>query len=263
MSDQKYTDDCPEGLECLKDLDMLHVEQQISWLEVFSGFDSANQYKIKNKKSDDILYAMETTGCCTRCCCGSVRPFTIKIVDKKKKEVMVLTRPMRMKSIWCAILPINCCCLQDMTIKDAKENLLGHVTQNYTCCAPAFDVNDAKGKTQFVVKGHMCEICGCCNCCGEVDFDIEDSNGKKVGILTREWSAKQIISSSVDNFGVTFPKETSSSNKALLMATVFLLDFMYFGSDVAKQAAEAAAIAGATGAASKDGGKGGKDMKKK
>lgn len=50
--------------------------------------------------------AKEDTDCCTRMCCGPIRPFDMVIRDNFDKEVIHLYRPLRCQSALCP------CCLQ-------------------------------------------------------------------------------------------------------------------------------------------------------
>ena len=59
-------------------------------LEAFTGWESANKYRVFNSLGQDVFYAMEDNDCCTRMCCGSSRPFEMNIVDNLGKEVIHL-----------------------------------------------------------------------------------------------------------------------------------------------------------------------------
>lgn len=96
----------PPGLEYLGMIDQIIIKQKVQLLEVFTGFESANKYAIKNSMGQDIFFAAEDTDCCTRNCCGPIRPFGIKVLDNFKREVMYIERPLRCDSCW---FP---CCLQ-------------------------------------------------------------------------------------------------------------------------------------------------------
>lgn len=70
------------------------------------GFETNNKYTIKNSVGQKVFYAVEENDCCTRNCCGPMRPFEMKILDNFKNEVIHLSRPLACQSCF---FP---CCLQ-------------------------------------------------------------------------------------------------------------------------------------------------------
>jgi len=51
---------CPPGLEYLLHVDQLLVKQQVELLEAFTGFETANKYKVFIKNSKTIKYIVYT-----------------------------------------------------------------------------------------------------------------------------------------------------------------------------------------------------------
>lgn len=78
---------CPPGLEYLSMIDQLLVHQKVELLEAFVGFETNNKYTIKNSLGQKVYYAVEDNDCCTRNCCGPMRPFDMKIMDNYRNEV--------------------------------------------------------------------------------------------------------------------------------------------------------------------------------
>lgn len=72
----------------------------------FTGFETSNKYKVQNSMGQKIYFAAEDTDCCTRNCCGPLRPFDMKILDNSQNEVIHLNRPLACTSCF---FP---CCLQ-------------------------------------------------------------------------------------------------------------------------------------------------------
>ncbi|XP_006816091.2 phospholipid scramblase 2-like [Saccoglossus kowalevskii] len=91
---------CPPGLEYLSMIDQLLIHQQVELLEAFTGFETNNKYEIKNSMGQRVYFAAEDTDCCTRQCCGSARPFDMKVLDNQQREVIHLHRPLRCSSCW-------------------------------------------------------------------------------------------------------------------------------------------------------------------
>ena len=82
----------PVGLEYLTLIDELQVQQQVSMIEAFVGWERNNKYVISNAAFQQIFYAMEETDACMRICCGPQRSFQMHIVDNLNQEVIKVTR---------------------------------------------------------------------------------------------------------------------------------------------------------------------------
>ena len=63
-------------------------QSQIEVLEMFTGWESKNKYRIFNTLGQDVFFAREDNDCCTRCCCGPGRPFDMNIVDNIGREII-------------------------------------------------------------------------------------------------------------------------------------------------------------------------------
>ncbi|KAK3796050.1 hypothetical protein RRG08_013355 [Elysia crispata] len=222
---------CPPGLEYLQQVDQLLVKQKLEAVEAFTGFETNNKYEVRNSMGQRVYMAVEDTCCCTRNCCGSARPFDMKIMDNQKREVIHLSRPLRCRTCWCP------CCLQKLTVEAPKGQTVGYVRQAWSCCHPRYNIKNAEDETQLRIKGP----CFRCNMCGDIEFEVSSKDGETfVGQITKQWSglAKEIFTDA-DNFGVSFPIDLDTKTKATLLGAVFLIDFMYFehdSKDVKKEA---------------------------
>ncbi|KAI8772467.1 phospholipid scramblase 2 [Biomphalaria glabrata] len=214
---------CPPGLEYLTQVDQLLVKQKIEALEAFTGFETNNKYEVKNSMNQRVFIAVEDTCCCTRNCCGSARPFDMKIMDNHKKEIIHLSRPLRCSTCWCP------CCLQKLTVEAPKGSVIGYVRQAWSLCHPKYKINNAEDQTMLRIKGPCCR----CNICGDIEFEVTSPDEQThVGQITKQWSglAKEVFTDA-DNFGVTFPLDLDVKTKATVLGAVFLIDFMYFEHD--------------------------------
>ena len=88
---------CPPGLQYLTMVDQLVVKQKVEVFEAFTGFETANKYQVFNSLGQQVFYAKEDTDCCTRQCCGPMRPFDMNIADMQGHEVIHLNRPLRLE----------------------------------------------------------------------------------------------------------------------------------------------------------------------
>uniref|UniRef100_A0A668AEZ6 Phospholipid scramblase n=1 Tax=Myripristis murdjan TaxID=586833 RepID=A0A668AEZ6_9TELE len=209
----------PPGLEYLTQDES--PPQQITSLHYsFIGFETNNQYEIKNSLGQKIYKAKEKNDCCTRNCCGSLRSFDMKIKDNMDREVIRLIRPFRCVSCWCP------CCLQEMEVQAPPGTTIGYVKQDWHPCVPVFSIQGANKETVMKLEGP----CFACNCCGDVNFELKGkSGGKPIGRISKQWSGllKEVFTDT-DNFGIQFPLDMDVKMKAVLMGACFLIDFMFF-----------------------------------
>lgn len=77
-------------------------------LAVLLGWETNNQYVVKNSLGQQVWLAAEESDFCTRLVCGPVRSFVMHLQDNVGQEVLTLTRPLKCSSCW---FP---CCLQEV-----------------------------------------------------------------------------------------------------------------------------------------------------
>ncbi|XP_047242477.1 phospholipid scramblase 2-like isoform X1 [Girardinichthys multiradiatus] len=210
----------PPGLEYLTQIDQILIHQKVELLEAFIGFETNNQYEIKNSLGQKIYKAKEKNDCCTRNCCGSLRSFDMKIIDNLDREVIRLIRPFRCVSCCCP------CCLQEMEVQAPPGTTVGFVKQDWHPFLPKFSIQGADGQTLLRLEGP----CFACNCCGDVNFELKGKDGdQSIGRISKQWSGllKEVFTDT-DNFGIQFPMDLDVKIKAVLMGACFLIDFMFF-----------------------------------
>ncbi|XP_015784441.1 phospholipid scramblase 2-like [Tetranychus urticae] len=209
----------PPGLENLIQIDKILVKQRVD----FSG----NNYHIKNRMGRQIYSAIEDTTFFTRCCCGPMRPFNMKITDDEEREVINLYRPLACK---------HCCfpgCLQSMQVT-ASGVACGYIEQTWSLWQPRFNVCDASGETVLRIKGPSCTFSlgpfDLFSCCRDVKFKVLTRDGKhEIGCITRQRSAlTEEILPTINHFSISFPMDLDVKIKAVLLGACFLIDFMYF-----------------------------------
>uniref|UniRef100_A0A4W5QAS1 Phospholipid scramblase n=1 Tax=Hucho hucho TaxID=62062 RepID=A0A4W5QAS1_9TELE len=181
------------------------------------GFETNNQYEIKNSLGQKIYKAKEKNDCCTRNCCGALRSFDMKIKDNTDREVIRFIRPFRCASCWYP------CCLQEVRWARGPSPI-GYMSQDWNPCVPKFSKGASK-ETVMKLEGP----CFACTCCGDVHFEVKDG-GKPIGCISKQWSGliKEVFTDT-DNFGIQFPLDVKM--KVVLMCACFLIDFMFFEKD--------------------------------
>lgn len=209
----------PPGLEYLTQIDQILIHQKVELLEALIGFETNNQYEIKNSLGQKIYKAKEKNDCCTRNCCGSLRSFDMKIKDNMDREVIRLIRPFRCVSCWCP------CCLQEMEVQAPPGTTIGYVKQDWHPFLPKFTIQGPNKENLLKLEGP----CFACNCCGDVNFELKGKDDQTIGRISKQWSGllKEVFTDT-DNFGIQFPLDLDVKLKAVLMGACFLIDFMFF-----------------------------------
>lgn len=209
----------PPGLAYLAQVDQLLVQQKVEMLEVFSGFETQNKYTVKNSMGQRVFFVAEQSDCCTRQCCGPIRPFDMKIMDETQREVIHLSRPLNGQGCCCP------CCLQELeVIVDGQP--IGRVKEQWTFLYPKLTVHRPDGTHVLTIGGQLCP----CSCCDDVVFPVYTADGsREVGRITKHWTGfcKEAFTDA-DNMSVTFPMDLETNMKATLLGALFLVEFMFF-----------------------------------
>ncbi|XP_039757998.1 phospholipid scramblase 1 isoform X3 [Pararge aegeria] len=211
---------CPPGLEYLSMIDQLIVKENVDLLEAFVGYETNNKYTVKNSLGQMVYCAVEDSNCCSRNCCGPMRPFDMKIMDNFRNEVIHLNRPLACDSCWCP------CWLQSIVVTAPPGTVVGSIEQVWSICRPSFVIKNASGDVVLRIKGPLFTY----TFCGQRQFNVYSKDGEaKVGKITKNWSglAREAFTDA-DNYGIKFPMDLDVRIKAVLLGACFLIDFMFF-----------------------------------
>ncbi|XP_027048674.1 phospholipid scramblase 1-like [Pocillopora damicornis] len=210
---------CPQGLEYLSAVDQILIHQQVDLVEVLTGCERTNKYRICNTMSQQIYFALEDTDCCTRQCCGPGRPFEMRIVDNMQREVMHLSRPVRCQCCWWP------CCLQEIEIQAPPGTVIGYVQQKPSPWKIKLEIQDSQHQHIMTINGPCCP-CGC----SDIEFPVFSADGSsEIGMITKQWTGcTRETFTDAANFGIQFPLDLEIKFKAILLGAVFLVDFMFF-----------------------------------
>ncbi|KAH7952050.1 hypothetical protein HPB52_017527 [Rhipicephalus sanguineus] len=118
--------------------------------------------------------------------------------------------------------------MQLMEVHAPPGTVIGSILQDISLL-PRFSVLDSAGKAVLSIEGPFCTSAVFCN---DVVFDIFTRNGHvKIGTMSKNWSGVlREAFTDIDNFTVTFPVDLDVGLKAMLLAALFLIDFIFFES---------------------------------
>lgn len=211
---------CPPGLEYLTTLDQILVKQQLEIMEVLTGYETKNKYRIFNNMGQNVYFAVEDSETCARNCLGNLRLFDMKILDNLGNEVIHIYRPFRCNS---------CCypmCLQELEITAPVGEVVGYVTQLWSLDKQYFQIENSSREPIFKIVGPFCTF----TCGGDVVFRVMSNDEQhEVGSIRKQWSGFVMEAyTDADNFGITFPKDLDVRMKAVMLGACFLIDFMFY-----------------------------------
>uniref|UniRef100_A0A1B6KSJ6 Phospholipid scramblase n=1 Tax=Graphocephala atropunctata TaxID=36148 RepID=A0A1B6KSJ6_9HEMI len=211
---------CPPGLEYLAVLDKLTVHQKEELFEILVGYETTNKYAILNSLGQGIYCAFENSNCCSRNFFGHFRPFTMKVLDITKAEVIRIKRRLACESCLCP------CYLQKVEIFAPPKKLIGSVHQTCSVIFPSFVVKNEKNVKVFRIKGPCCTY----RICKDVEFKVISEDGQKeIGAISKAFSGvlKEAFTDA-DHFKVSFPLDLDVKLKATLIGALVLIDYMYY-----------------------------------
>jgi len=202
------------GLEAMLDTTHLLVSQKKDMMEMFSNFEMSNRYEIFNDQKKQVYYAVEDTLTGAMCAQGGNRPFTIRLLDSKGREIMTATSKVN-------------CCTRAVNVEMPPGTQFAVIKEEFAFLHPHFLVKDLTGRPVMKIVSPLQAALGSFQ---DVNFEILASDMKtKIGEISKQWRGfAEEMFSDADVFGLTMPDDLDASWKAVLLAATFLIDFTYY-----------------------------------
>uniref|UniRef100_A0A673NBW8 Phospholipid scramblase n=1 Tax=Sinocyclocheilus rhinocerous TaxID=307959 RepID=A0A673NBW8_9TELE len=181
-------------------------------LILLTGFETNNQYEIKNSIGQEIYHAKEDSDCFIRNFFGPAHGFKMHIKDSMDQEVIQLHRPMR-------------CFLQEIEVQAPPGVIIGYVKQEWSFL-PKFTILGPNNEVLLKIQGPFLPF----KCCGDIDFEVKGIIGEQsFGRITKQRSGllKKCISDA-SNFCIQFPLDMDVKMKAVLLGACLFIDIMFF-----------------------------------
>ncbi|XP_077016849.1 phospholipid scramblase 4 isoform X2 [Tamandua tetradactyla] len=212
---------CPPGLECLTQLDNVHVLQHFEPVEMCLGFEANNRYDVKNNADEMVYIVNEDTDDLTRNAYRTLRPFVLRMSDRMGREVMTLQRPFR----------CSCCCFccpstrQELEVQCPPGVTIGSVAEHWNLCRAVYSIQNEKKETMLGVRGP----CSTYGCGSDSVFEVQALDGVTcIGSIIRKWNGLLSAMADADHFDIRFPVDLEVKMKAMILGACFLIDYMYF-----------------------------------
>ncbi|CAB0009054.1 unnamed protein product [Nesidiocoris tenuis] len=129
------------GLEYLSTLDTLYVRQKIQFLEIFTGWDTRNQYTVQNNNMEKLFHAVESRPKSQFYCVGAFRAYDINIIDNSKKVVVSMHRS------------ANRCFPEKRQVFSPATNRIGAIEEQLTFLRPWFNIRNRAGDKVLYIRG--------------------------------------------------------------------------------------------------------------
>lgn len=193
-------------MDQLTTADRLFVHQTIEWAEAFTNWETRNRYVIVDENNRELFHAAEVAGSAiVRVFLKAWRPFQIVVADENGVALKI-DRPLR-------------CYFHEIALLDDTGRTVGSVKRRFSIFNRVYDVMDSQGRVLFELDGPLFR---------PWTFRIL-SNGQEIGLIQKKWSGLgNELFTDADRFGVSFPSSLATTEKAMLLGAVFLIDFVHF-----------------------------------
>ena len=195
---------------------LILIEQHVEMFEAMTGWETCNSYSVFNAQKQPLYIAKETSSMCCRQCCKSSRAFEMNLTLPQSGNLAIrIERPYRL--YWHEIT-VRCFDTQ------GRDRMLGTVKRQFAIFSRIFSVFDASGSHRFTISGSYFSPWTF-----ELHQIMPDGRATRAGTIKKKWSGlAQELFTDADNFGIEFTSPLARGDKCLLLAAVFLIDFMYF-----------------------------------
>lgn len=221
----------------------IYVKQKTEWLEIFSGCETENIYKVYacdvsgRKEGHPLFKCLEKSGCVERQCLpGDCRNFSLEVAHDSEGRLgldghifIEIKRPFKF-TFFCFQRPYI-----EITFKENGGNLyIGKVVHNFDIFNMNLSVFDKNGNLKYNIRGSIFQIGlmnykGCmCRGCQQAFCFIYDKRKEIVGIIEKRGKGFKSLISDSDNFSVLFPIKSTLEDRGLILAATLFLDFRYF-----------------------------------
>jgi len=225
----------------LEAVSRLQVRQHVERFEALTGWETCNSYSVYDAggaagaQAAPMYHVAEESSVCCRQCCRNRRSFVLHVMRGgpgprgavPSVPVLRLERPWTFRPLTDSVEVYSPAGARpapprgDAAAAACEDWFLGRVVWRWALFSRRFDVRDDGDNTLFHVRGGIFS---------PWTFNIQDPRtGEVIGAVRKQWSGfvKEMFTDA-DNFGIEMPRGLRSSEKALLLGAVFLIDFLYF-----------------------------------
>ena len=190
----------------LENYETLTVRQEVEMLQVFTGLETKNRYKIIDPAGDEVLFAYEESGFIGRQFLGSHRPLTLNVIGSDGNVLLKARR----KFFWF---------FSHLEFLSAEGEPIGSMQRRFKLIGRRFDLADSQGNA-LSIDGPLLR---------PNTFWLSHTGGN-VAKITKQWSGiSREMFSVADTFHVEFTDSTlPESIRWLILGAAFSIDLDFF-----------------------------------
>jgi uncharacterized protein YxjI len=188
----------------------LIIKQKKEWIEIFSGFETKNNYSITTESGEEIGYIVEEGSgflkILRRFFFRSHRPFEITVLNKEGHRVLKLHRKFFFF-------------FSDLHV-EFEEKKYGSIHRRFSFLTKKYSILDSNDNEIFKLRSPFWKIW---------TFPIFNLKSQEVGVITKKWQGliKEAFTDS-DAFLIRFSKDLDVEDKILLFCSGISVDFDFF-----------------------------------
>ena len=186
----------------------LIVRQSREMLEVFTGFETANRYRVLTPEGQDVMYAYEDSGMMSRQFLGNNRPLSLHVLDSNREPILNANRGFFFF-------------FSHLNVQDGSGAPIGSLKRKFAALKRKFVVLDAGGQQIAGLNGSIFR---------PHTFTLNNARGEEMGRIVKEWGGIMREGfTDADNFRIQFSDtERGEQTRLLLLASAFAIDLDFF-----------------------------------
>ena len=190
----------------LETYESLTVRQSVEMLQVFTGLEAKNRYRILDPSGNELLYAYEESGFWGRQLLGGHRPLSLKFIDPQGKQELTARRSF----FWF---------FSHLELLSPEGGVVGRMERKFKPLGRRFDLFDDKGIVGSI-EGPLFRPNTFWVRQGDVDL----------AKVTKRWSGiSREVFTSADTFEVEYIVPTiPESMRWLILGSAFAIDLDFF-----------------------------------
>lgn len=186
----------------------LVVRQTKEMLEIFTGFETANRYRILTPGGEEAMFAYEESGMLSRQFMGSHRPLSLHVIDNNGQPILNAYR----NFFWF---------FSHLNVLDGSGAPLGSLHRKFGVLHRKFALLDSGGQQIAGLNGSLFR---------RYTFTLNNASGQEMGRIVKQWGG--ILRegfTDADTFSIQFSDvEGSQEIRLLLLASAFAIDLDFF-----------------------------------
>nr|APL96720.1 phospholipid scramblase [Dugesia japonica] len=206
------------GLQYLVSVDHLIIKNKYRWSDVIKN--NSPSFVIKDENGQHLYHTRQESTFCNRFWRHKFSPFQIFIYDNSKFLVMIVKR--NYQNATSHLCSSSC---QEIEIQAPPGQLIGFIKPVvYNNCYWIYEISDEERNVQLRID------CFDNYCLDYGEYPVlSSSNDNEIGKIIKQklyWTQEMLVKSK--NFEVNFPIDLDIKFKALLLAAVFVINYMVY-----------------------------------